>query len=126
MIVLDNSERFPDYVKFGELDNVINEHGHGYIDAAQLEWLEKSLATPKNVVIAIHIPIFYRDNLGKIRPNQQKIKDLFDRHENICYVLAGHFHIADWNAEIDDIRYYIVPSLSLESREGHFLKLNLE
>lgn len=126
IIVLDNTEKFPDYVKGDELDNVVNEHGRGFIDAAQLEWLEKLLKTEKNVIIAMHIPLFYRNNLGETRFNQKELKEFFNRHENIKYVLAGHFHIADWNAKIDGIEYFIVPSLSLENREGYFLKLNLE
>jgi 3',5'-cyclic AMP phosphodiesterase CpdA len=126
IIILDNSERFPDYVKAGGMEDIINENGRGFISEEQLKWFKKSLATPKNIIIAMHVPIFYRNNLGEVRPNQENLKEILDRHENVKYVLAGHLHIADWNAEIDGIKYFIIPSLSLKGREGHHLKLNIE
>ena len=118
-IVLDNSLIFPD-----PTDK--SEHRRGYIDDKQLEWLEESLKTKKDVAIIAHIPIFDRYNLQKVRPEEQYLEDIFVNSGNVKHVFSGHFHIYDKQIERSGITYHLVPSISLENEEGKFYEITLK
>lgn len=119
ILVIDNSSTFPD-----PTDK--SEKGRGYINIEQLEWIKKSLKTKKNVLIAMHVPIFDRYDLGKVRPEQQYLEDMFIASGNVKHVFSGHFHVHDRQIEKNGIIYHLVPSISLLSGEGRYHKITLE
>ncbi|MDD3498431.1 MAG: metallophosphoesterase [Candidatus Moranbacteria bacterium] len=119
IIILDNSEKYPDAV------DDMEEHGRGYIDKDQMDWLEKSLKTRKKVAVAMHIPMLRRNNLEELRPDYKELEKILAKSGNVKYVFSGHFHVVDWNKKINGVKYYIIPSLSLENHEGQFKKIIL-
>lgn len=118
-IVLDNYSTFPDIT--GK-----SEHGRGYVDEKQLAWLKKSLKTKKDVIIMMHVPIFERYELSKVRPELQYLEDIFASSKNIKHILSGHFHVHDRQIEKDGITYHLIPSVSLAEGEGKYFKMKLE
>lgn len=118
-IVLDNSLIFPD-----SADK--SENGRGYIDDKQLIWLKKSLKTKKDVVIMMHIPIFDRYDLLKVRSEEQYLEDILAASGNVKHVFSGHFHIYDRQIERNGIIYHLIPSISLAGGEGEYSKITLE
>lgn len=119
ILVIDNSATFPD--KTGK-----SEEARGYINAEQLDWIKKSLKTKKDVLIMMHIPIFDRYDLGKVRPEQQYLEDMFIASENVKHVFSGHFHIQDRQTERSGITYHLIPSVSLLSEGGKYHKIILK
>lgn len=121
IIVLDN----------GNIDHSVNYTKEeyiprGYMEPEQVEWLKEALKTDHKIVISMHVPIFDRFNLGTIYPSQEYLARMFEESGNVKYVLAGHFHIENWHEKINGIDYYVIPSLSLERKEGYYIKLELD
>jgi len=120
VIVIDNSETRPDAIEG------IEEHGRGYIDQAQMDWLKEALKTRRHVIVTMHVPMFRRGNLDEVRPDYAEIQKIFEESGNVKHVFSGHFHIVNMEKEINGLRYHIVPSLSLENHEGRFKKINID
>jgi 3',5'-cyclic AMP phosphodiesterase CpdA len=126
IVVLDNSESDPN----AEITNNDAYDQKGYIDPDQMNWLKDALKTEKKIVISMHVPIFDRFNLDSatVYPQQENLVKLFEKSGNVKYVLSGHFHVYNFNREINGIQYYVLPSLELDGQEGYFatIKLNNE
>jgi 3',5'-cyclic AMP phosphodiesterase CpdA len=123
IIVLDNSASDPEVeIPDGAYDQ------KGYLDPEQMDWLEGALKTEKKIIIAMHVPVFDRFQLDSaaIYPQQENLVKLFEKSGNVKFVLAGHFHVYDFNREINGIRYRILPSLELDGQEGYFTTLKLD
>ena len=118
VIVLDNSATYPDTTG-------IDDHGRGFIDEDQLNWLKEKLKTEKKVIIAMHIPMFVPGNPGAIRKDYEYLEEIFVKSGNVKHVFSGHWHIYDKEIEKDGIVYHLIPSLSLESKQGFYSKIEL-
>lgn len=119
IIILDNSLVFPDTTNKGE-------HGKGYVDDEQIAWLKKSLETKKDVVVIMHIPIFDRYALEKVRPEEKYLEDIFIASGKVKHVFSGHFHVHNKQIEKNGITYHIIPSISLEGSEGKYYEITLD
>ncbi|MGW8185023.1 MAG: metallophosphoesterase family protein [Candidatus Moraniibacteriota bacterium] len=118
VIVLDNSATYPN-------KSSIDEHGRGLIDEEQLAWLKKSLQTKKNVVIVMHLPMLKRGDFNTIREDYKYLEELFIQSGNVKHIFSGHLHIYDEQIERNGIMHHLVPSISLESRQGFYYKIEL-
>lgn len=98
----------------------------GYMEPEQIAWLRNVLETKKNILISMHVPIFSESNPDFIYPDQEDLVEIFENSKNVKYVLAGHHHMNNWHKQINGIDYYIIPALSLEDKEGHYVKLELK
>lgn len=128
VIVLDNTEYLD-----GEYDYL------GGISQEQLEWLRKVIATKKQVIIAMHIPIFEQDiesiNIHDLKGNFSGVGDVLERYielekifqeaGNVKMVLSGHWHVP-WQKEYNGINYYGEGALTRDGEEGAYAKINLE
>lgn len=117
IIVLDNAEVYPEPAG-------IEEHGRGFIDEKQLAWLKESLKTEKNIIIAMHVPMISR-SLDKIRDDYKQLEELFVKNGNVKHVFSGHFHVYDEHIEKSGIIHHLIPSLSLEGKEGFHYNIEL-
>lgn len=118
IIILDNSATYSDITG-------IDEHGRGFIDEEQLVWLKKSLQTKKNVIIAMHLPMLKRGDFDTIREDYEYLEELFIQSGNVKHIFSGHLHIYDEQIERNGIMHHLVPSVSLESRQGFNYKIEL-
>lgn len=118
IIILDNSATYSDITG-------IDEHGRGFIDEEQLVWLKKSLQTKKNVIIAMHLPMLKRGDFDTIREDYEYLEELFIQSGNVKHIFSGHLHIYDEQIERNGIVHHLVPSVSLESRQGFNYKIEL-
>lgn len=122
------------------LDDVENDGGYlGSIDQNQLNWLKETLKTEKQVVVAMHIPIFREVDLDKIHDLQSGdfsgAGDLLDRYaalenifrasDNVKLVISGHWHLP-WHKEYDGITYYGEAALTRESYSGAYSVIDLQ
>lgn len=120
IIVLDNSEANPD-------DPEEKRALRGYIDPVQMNWLRDTLKkTKKNVLVAMHVPMFSYDNLDDFRPDQIELKKILEESGKVKYVFAGHHHVYNFKKEENNITYYVLSSFSLLGQEGYYMTLNLE
>jgi 3',5'-cyclic AMP phosphodiesterase CpdA len=94
----------------------------GGIDDEQLKWLEKALKTPNQVIVAMHVPIFYQDNLSERFIGLEKI--LHDSG-NVKLVLSGHYHIA-WQKKYNEIDYYGEDALTRADSLGAYAIIDLK
>jgi predicted phosphodiesterase len=117
----------------------------GFLDD-QLAWLEKELAGNENVLISMHHNIFTNSllfpnityssvafpdlekpiEITAIYPVYEKFKEILEASGKVKYVYSGHVHTSNKCTEVNGINYCSVPSVSLESSEGYFVRLDLE
>ena len=128
IIVLDSTE-YPN----GEYDY------SGGISQEQLEWLKKVVKTKKQVVIAMHIPIFEEDiasvNIHDLKGNFSGVGDILERYaelekilrenNNVKIVFSGHWHVS-WQKEYNGIKYYGESALTRDGEEGAYATINLK
>lgn len=119
IIVLDNSDVAPNYHKNHE------EHGRGYIDEVQLDWLKEALKTDRKIIVTMHVPMISRSKLGEVRGDQKYLEDLFLKNGNVKHIFSGHFHVYDEHIEKSGITHHLIPSLSLKGKEGYYYKVRL-
>lgn len=109
---------------------VIDPNGVGGLDEAQLNWLKESLKTDKNVIIAMHHPIWERTDDGTqvtdtIYPIYSEFEKIIAQSGNVRYVFSGHYHIPDWVRTYNGIEYHIVPSLTGNENVAQFKIIRL-
>jgi len=128
IIVLDSTE-----YENGEYDYF------GGISQNQLEWLKKTIATEKKVIIAMHIPIFdeilkssdidaskgHFSGVGDLLERYVELEEIFRKNNNVTMVLSGHWHVA-WQKEYNGISYYGQAALTRDGEEGGYATINLE
>lgn len=133
------------YVDYGNariivLDDVENNGDYlGSIDQIQLDWLKETLKTEKQVIVAMHIPIFDEVNTDKMHdihggnfPNMGNLSDVYTQLESIFHqsgnvkmVISGHWHLP-WQKEYDGISYYGEAALTRESYFGAYAEIDLK
>jgi predicted phosphodiesterase len=125
------------YVDYGDTRIVVmddvesNGDYQGTVDQTQSDWLKSVLATKKQVVIAMHIPIFdgglSSNNIhdftgsnfpyvGDLLPRYAELENILHESGNVKLVLSGHWHIP-WQKQYDGINYYGQAALT---RTGYF------
>lgn len=73
--------------------NTKNKNGEGWLSKKQLKWLKTQQITDKNIVIAMHHPVFKRGGKHKHKFNQKKYgKFLKTLTPNVKLVVSGHWH----------------------------------
>jgi predicted phosphodiesterase len=122
IIILDNSTFVPEELK--NTEEVFTDRG--WISPEQLTWLKNSLQTEKQVLIAMHVPIFQVTNIDNLRPEQEELEKIFKESGNIKHVVFGHFHFYDQIMEKYGIQYHFISSVSLENNEGHYAIIELK
>lgn len=111
IIVLNNVE-----YQTGEHDQL------GEISSAQFEWIKQVLKTEKQIIIAMHIPMFSDDKLLK---RYEGLEKLLYESGNVKMVLSGHFHYV-YQKEYNGIRYYTESALTRDGEEGAYAVIDLE
>lgn len=118
----------------------------GGTDAEQLDWLRTALNTKKQVIIAMHIPIFreHFDWLGEVlkrdKPSpdalplpentvvverQSELESILHESNNVKMVFTGHWHIP-WYKEYNGIDYYGEAALTHELYKGAYGVIDLK
>lgn len=111
IIVLDSSE--------------INPSSTGGFSSEQLSWLKEKLKTDKNVVIAMHHPVYNEFDLNVANDTYVEFQKIIKEFGNVRYVFAGHYHTIDSEKEVDGIKYFIAKALTLEKDTPNFKIINL-
>lgn len=125
IVVLDNVEREGDY--------------EGSIDQAQLAWLKMALQTPRQVIVAMHIPIFSENlpadihsmtggnytNIGGLLDRYAELENILQSSDNVKLVLSGHWHVP-WHKEYHGINYYGQAALTRQNYAGAYATLDLQ
>lgn len=119
IIVLDNSATYPEI-------SGIDDHGRGFIDEGQLNWLREKLKTNKKIIIAMHIPMFVPGNPGVIRKDYEYLEEMLVQSGNVKHIFSGHWHVYDEEIEKNGIIHHLVPSVSLESNQGFYKKFDFK
>jgi 3',5'-cyclic-AMP phosphodiesterase len=68
------------------------------IDDPQIEWLEKELATDKNLVLFIHHPVIEINTpVDKLYPlkNRERLKSVLLKNNKPVTIFCGHYHLND-------------------------------
>ncbi|MCK9378885.1 MAG: metallophosphoesterase [Candidatus Moranbacteria bacterium] len=112
IIVLDSSFTGKDYT--------------GEIDAEQMKWLKEALKTDSRVIIAMHHPIFDKENLDNIYPIYKDFVETISNSANVEDVFFGHFHKYDMVKEINGVKYHFVPSLTGNEKTPTFKIIEFE
>lgn len=113
----------------------------GGVSPRQLAWLRESLKTDKEVIVAMHIPVFDSDTTtinihdlkGEFFGASQDVLERFSELEKILResgkvkaVLSGHWHVM-WQKEYNGVRYLGLPALTRElSGMGAYATINLD
>lgn len=119
------------------LDDVESDGSYqGSIDDKQLAWLESVLKTDKQVIVAMHIPVFaggtvlntdgtYAVNLNERLDIYSKLEDILHENNNVKIVLSGHWHLP-WQREYNGINYYGQSALTREDYKGSYGVIDLK
>jgi predicted phosphodiesterase len=112
IIVLDSTE--------------IDATNAGGISLEQTTWLRKSLETEKNVIIAMHHPIYIEPKLENLHDSYGAFQKIIEEAGNVKYVFSGHYHTVDYSKKVNGIEYVIIKSLTLEKDVPNFKIINLK
>ncbi|MEI7621363.1 MAG: metallophosphoesterase [Candidatus Moraniibacteriota bacterium] len=123
------------------LDDVQGDGGYqGNIDAKQLEWLKEALKTDKQVVVAMHIPIFEGSaafdaqqflqggeftQIGDLLPRYEQLEQILRASGKVKMVLAGHLHVP-WQRQYDGLNYFGQAALTREGYTGAYGIIEVE
>ncbi len=146
MNVLDGKKARYYYVDYGKtrivaIDDVEVGGGYqGFIDSEQLAWLRGVLKTDKQVIVAMHIPIFDGGdalnsnhvlqsgnftNMGNILASYVEFEKVLHESGNVKMVLSGHWHVP-WQKQYDGIAYYGQAALTREGYAGSYGVIDLK
>lgn len=98
----------------------------GGMSEEQLRWLEDVLKTDKWALIAMHHPVWNREDRNRLYEVYGRFYDIIKKSRNVRYVLSGHEHINEWEKEQDGIKFFGLPALTLKDNEGRYKTINLE
>lgn len=113
IIVLDSSEQPGDVFYQGGMSQT------------QIEWLKGALDVKKDILIAIHYPIFDKETREMVYPIYQEFENIISASKWVKYVVSGHWHTPYWEKEYNNIEYLGIPALLLEGDEGFYKVLEL-
>lgn len=111
IVVLDDTEYEDDKYDY-----------YGYIGPEQYAWIKEALKTDKQIIVAMHIPIFKED--GEFIERYAELEKMFTESGKVKMVLFGHYHKA-WQKEYNGIRYYGESALTRDGEEGGYAIINL-
>lgn len=97
----------------------------GGIDDAQLDWLSGALKTDKQVIVAMHIPIFPLGLDSVVVDRYVKLEGMLHASKNVIMVLSGHFHIP-WQKNYNGLGYYGEGALTYEGAMGAYAAIDLK
>lgn len=101
------SQNFQDWT-VAVLDSTNKENGLGSIDDRQMEWLEELVKEKKYVVVFMHHPLLWNDELLRIGYNSKRLKNVIAK-ENVKAVFCGHVHRSS-SIETNAIKQYTAES----------------
>lgn len=101
------------------LDDSQGDFLTGGINDEQMQWLRESLKTDKQVLIAMHIPIFPLSLTDDTLPHFVELEKIFHDNSNVKIVINGHFHTR-WSKEFDGVKYYGQSALTRENEKGGY------
>ncbi|HET7369283.1 MAG TPA: phosphodiesterase [Gammaproteobacteria bacterium] len=93
---------------------------HGYLTAAELEWLDDALSGKQPTLVCLHHPPLaigshWLDAIGLT--NADEFLDVIDRHDSVRAVLAGHVH-QETHVRRGEVHYFTTPSTAVQFRPG--------
>lgn len=97
----------------------------GALDDEQLAWLRSALQTDRQVIIAMHIPIFPLSLDPVVMSPYAEFERLIHESGNVKMVFSGHFHIP-WQKEYDGIHYYGEAALTHDDFKGAYGLIDLQ
>jgi 3',5'-cyclic AMP phosphodiesterase CpdA len=98
----------------------------GGVSQEQLDWLEKALNTNKFVLIAMHHPIWEKEDINIICPEYVPLENILEKHQNVRYVFSGHWHTESWSKIYKNVEYNQIPALTLDGNIGYYKTIELE
>ncbi|MFA5776855.1 MAG: metallophosphoesterase [Parcubacteria group bacterium] len=93
------------------------------ITKKQLDWFREVSDTEKNIIVAMHHPVWDWDNAERIHPVYRPLIEEFEK-KNVKYVFSGHLHLP-WQKEKNGIEYVGMPAFLLEGMEGNYRTFDL-
>ena len=108
MIVLDDTQQ-ADGTSW--MDGGISQH--------QMDWFTAALKTEKNVVIAMHVPIFPVTQESTVLSTYAEFEKIVSESKNVKLVLTGHFHVK-WDKQLDGVGYYGESALTRQGELGGY------
>jgi 3',5'-cyclic AMP phosphodiesterase CpdA len=123
-------EVLPGLVVVG-LDTVQPGRAAGHVGAAQLAWLDQTLASQPDkaaIVVAYHelVPMHPLDEgaawCHKMVDNAAEVRQVLERHTNVLAVLAGNSHFAEGRV-LGRIMYLSSPSLAIWPLAYHLVRM---
>jgi predicted phosphodiesterase len=116
------------YVDYGNsriivLNDVKEEAGYlGGIDEKQLNWLKDVVKTEKPVIVAMHIPMFFNDEL---LAQYQELENILKDSGNVKLILSGHLHVP-WQKEFQGLKFFGQAALTREEYKGAYGVIDLQ
>ena len=102
----------------------------GGIDEDQLNWLRDELKTNKQIIVAMHVPIFPLSQDNKLDDNNMimdkytELEKILHDSGNVKMILFGHWHIP-WQKQFDGLNFYGEGALTREGMKGSYATINL-
>jgi predicted phosphodiesterase len=97
----------------------------GGIDQQQLDWLRDALKTDKQVIVAMHIPVFQSASDTAVLDRYAEFEKILKDSGNVKMVVSGHLHVP-WQKEYDGINYYGEAALTNKEYKGAYAEINLK
>jgi len=112
----------------------------GGVNPEQLAWLREAVKTDKEIIVAMHIPVFDSDTEAintydlkseffglsqDVLERFSELEGILSESNNVKMVLSGHWHMS-WRKEYNGIEYYGESALTREGSEGAYATINLE
>ncbi|HET6655825.1 MAG TPA: phosphodiesterase [Gammaproteobacteria bacterium] len=109
-----------DHWRILQLHSPVAGETHGWLEPAELDWLDTALAVDRPTLICLHHPPLavgtqWLDAIGLT--NTQEFFNVVDRHETVRAVVAGHVHQESY-VRRGAVDYFTTPSTSVQFRPG--------
>ena len=125
IVVLDTN------FNFDETDRAKKNYVTGYVSKAELQWLDRVLATDRPTVIFSHHSIYFTQDDGGDGThltnnimNSAEVRAVLESHPNVLAAFAGHTPRAQ-HAEYNGIHYFVTDTLVHDLALGAFSDIEL-
>lgn len=106
-------------------NTVIYDDFYGGLSQEQIDWLKTVLETDKEVIIAMHIPIFSESTGGYVLLERyEEFENIVSSSGNVKLVLAGHYH-ENYEKEINGVKYKLLQPMTKKGENRSYAMINL-
>lgn len=111
IIVLNNTEIYEDY--------------YGGISQKQLDWLQQAIITEKDIIVALHIPVFQGKDDTSVMDRYQSLEQIISSSPRVKLVLGGHYHM-NFETEINGVKHKILQPLTKKEKNRSYGLINTD